>query len=414
MDFLIRAGVCALAMVAALVSGAPALADQITAVRFGVHDDYTRVVIESDRPMDFRAFTLSDPAARVVIALPGARWSVAGLENGHGHGHGLVGSFRFDPSGQTPRLILELNETAVVREEFTLAPGEGGHRMVIDLAASGEASFTQASGFPEQHQTMTQLVHHAAQVSYVPPSCEAIRVVIDPGHGGRDPGAPGRFGGAPEKTVALNAGLALRDALLATGRYEVIMTRDTDVFLELNERIQIAQGAEADLFISLHADASPSGSSARGAAVYTLSDHGLSRARSRAITEGDWFLSSDTRPQEVNNLLLDMSLQEKRNQSLMFADMLLNSASSVGPLFRSAPLERGFYVLLDSQVPAILFEMGFLTNETDSRNLNDPAFLRRLMGATADSIDSYFQRCGGGEPRRTVVASGGAADPASR
>lgn len=404
-------------VVAAMLAGlAPAaMADDVTAVRFGVHDDYTRVVIETSRAIEFSAFTLSEPSARLVVTLPGAEWAVRGLENGHGEGHGLVGGFRFDPGGQTPRLILDLNEAAVVREQFTLAPGDGGHRLVVDLAASGEADFVQTSGFPSGSQTLTQLVAHHAQVEYMPPSCEQVRVVIDPGHGGRDPGAPGRFGGAPEKTIALNAGLALRDILEATGRYEVVMTRDTDVFLELNERIQIAQSAEADLFISLHADAVASESpSARGVAVYSLSDTGLNRARNRAISEGDWFLASDTRPQEVNSLLLDMSLREKRNQSLLFGEMLLASSAQVSSLLRPVPQERGFYVLLDSQVPAVLFEMGFLTNPEDSRNLNDSAYLRRLMGAVSESIDNYFARCGGGEPRRTVIAGADFVDPASR
>ena len=403
MKSLVKTGLC---MIAAIMATVSARADEITDVRFGVHDDFTRVVIESSEPIAFNAFTLSDPAARLVVSLPGAGWAVQGLENGRGEGHGLVGDFRFDPSGSTPRLILELTETAVVREQFALDPGEGGHRLVVDIARSDEARFTQASGFPSGSQTLTQLVVERAQVSYMPPSCENIRIVVDPGHGGRDPGALSRFGGAHEKTIALNAGLKLRDLLESTGRFEVVMTRETDVFLELNERIEIAQSADADLFISLHVDSVASESaSAKGPTVYTLSDSGASRARNRAITEGDWFLAGNSRPDEVNSLLLDMSLREKRNQSLLFGDLLLSNISQVAAPLRPVPQERGFYVLLDSQVPAILFEMGFQTNPEDSRNLNDDAYVERLMNAAAESISGYFARCGDSGQGARVAAS---------
>lgn len=383
-----------------------AQADEIGAVRFGVHDTHTRIVIETSSPVEFNAFTLAEPAARLVVNLPGASWAVRGLEGGNGQGHGLAGRFRFDPNGQAARLVFDLEESAVVVRQFALPPDGGGHRIVVDIEAAPAQTFTASSGFPTDSVTLTQLVAERAQVNYMPPRCERIRVVIDPGHGGRDPGAPGRFGGASEATLALNAGLALRDLLNSRGRYEVIMTRDRDVFLELDERIRVAQRAEADLFISLHADAAPNGNtSARGAAVYTLSDAGTTRARSRAMRDGEWIVTSETRTAEVNALLLDMSLREKRNQSLTFAESILSNASTVTPLFRREPLERGFWVLLDSQIPAVLFEMGFMTNPEDSRNLNNAAYMQRLMETVASSIDDYFESCGTAGTLRTAAAS---------
>ncbi|MFN3835859.1 MAG: N-acetylmuramoyl-L-alanine amidase [Glycocaulis sp.] len=390
-------------------------ADTIAAVRFGVHDTHTRIVIETSAPVEHSAFTLAEPSARLVVNLPGASWGVSGLESGQGQGHGLAGRFRFDPNGQAARLVFDLETAAVIARQFTLPPDGGGYRLVIDIEAAPAQTFTASSGFPTDSVTLTQLVAERAQVNYLPPRCERIRVVIDPGHGGRDPGAPGRFGGASESTLALNAGLALRDLLNARGRYEVIMTRDRDVFLELDDRIRVAQRAEADLFISLHADAAPnSNSGPRGAAVYTLSDAGTSRARNRALRDGEWLMASETRTAEVNSLLLEMSLREKRNQSLTFAETLLSNASTVTPLFRREPLERGFWVLLDSQIPAVLFEMGFMTNPEDSRNMNSPAYMQRLMESVAVSIDDYFASCGTTGAMRTAAAGPGTTGSALR
>lgn len=407
-----RALLAALIMMIGLPS---AFADTIGAVRFGVHDNHTRVVIETSREFAFSAFTLAEPSPRLVVSVPGASWAVSGLESGQGQGHGLAGRFRFDPNGQAARIVFDLEGAAVIVRQFSLPPDGGGHRIVIDIERAPAQAFTASSGFPTESVTLTQLVAERAQVSYLPPRCERIRIVIDPGHGGRDPGAPGRFGGASESVLALNAGLALRDHLLARGRYEVIMTRDRDVFLELDDRIRVAQQAEADLFISLHADAAPnSNAGPRGAAVYTLSDAGTTRARSRAMRDGEWIVTSETRTAEVNALLLDMSLREKRNQSLTFAESLLGNVSSVTPLFRREPLERGFWVLLDSQIPAVLFEMGFMTNPDDSRNLNNPAFMQNLMATVAGSIDDYFEGCGTTGTLRTAAAGAVSGGPALR
>lgn len=404
----------ALAALAALSAGALAHADEIIAVRFGVHDTHTRIVVETRSAVEFRAFTSGEVSPRLVVDIPGARWGVNGLDSGQGQGHGLAGRFRFEPAAQTPRLIFDLTESVRVRESFSLPPADGGHRLVIDIEPAPAAVMTASSGFDVGEHTLTQYLAERVQVSYVPPRCERPRIVIDPGHGGRDPGAPGRFGGVSESHLALAAGLALRDILNARGRYDVVMTRDSDVFLELDDRIQVARRVQADIFISLHADAAPnSATGPRGAAVYTLSSSGTDRARNRARQDGEWLLASSNRSDQVNDLLLEMSLQEKRNQSLIFAASILDNSSSVTPLFRREPLERGFWVLLDSQIPAVLFEMGFMTNPEDSRNLNTPAYRERLMTAVADSIDEYFAVCGNAGSMRTAAA-GAAGGPALR
>ncbi|MFW5661345.1 MAG: N-acetylmuramoyl-L-alanine amidase family protein [Oceanicaulis sp.] len=228
--------------------------------------------------------------------------------------------------------------------------------------------------------------------------------MIDPGHGGRDPGAPARFGGGHEKDVNLAAGLILHDLLEATGRYDAVMTRDTDVFIDLHERPRIARELEADLFISLHANASPDASrSAGGASVMSMNGRALDRARRQAQNDGDW--AERGRPPIVTEILRDMTISQKVEESDRFAELLLTEVGRTRSLWRDQIDRANLAVLIDSQIPAVLFEMGFLTNPDDARMLNDERHLRRLMNAVVAAVDGHFVHCGGGDERTRYIAS---------
>ncbi len=399
------------AFLAVLAGFQTASADEITDVRFGEHSDYTRIVIETAAPVEFQAFTLSEPAARLVIAFDEARWGVRSLPSAAGRGVGAVGQFQFDERASASRLVFSLNAPSTVRQTLSLDPNGGGYRTVVDIAPTSEATFQRTSGFPAPTRTLTDLLMDEVGVTYVPPSCEVVRVVIDPGHGGRDPGAVARFGGGHEKDVNLSAGLILRDLLNATGRYEVIMTRDRDVFVELNDRVRIARQADADLFISLHADSAGDNRSPAGATIYSMNPRAVSRARQNAIRQGDWV--DPSRPQEVSQILVDMQIANKEGESERFADTLRTEIGRSAPLWRDRPMRANFAVLTDAATPAVLFEMGFLTNRTDARRLNSQREQRRLMQAALAAIESHFARCGGGEPRERYVASASAANTSS-
>ncbi len=399
------------ALLIALAGVQSVSADEITAVRFGEHPEYTRIVIETDQPVEFRAFTLSDPAARLVIAFDQAEWGVDELPAAAGRGVGAVGQFQFDDRASASRLVFALNSPSMVRQTLSLDPNGGGYRTVIDVAPTSEATFQRTSGFPAPTRTLTDLLMEEVGVEYVPPSCEVIRVVVDPGHGGRDPGAVARFGGGHEKDVNLSAGLILRDLLLATGRYEVIMTRDRDVFVELDDRVRIARQADADLFISLHADSAGDNRSPEGATVYSLNPRAVSRARQNAIREGDWV--DPSRPQEVSQILVDMQIANKEGESERFAEALRTEVGRTRPLWRDQPMRANFAVLTDAATPAVLFEMGFLTNRDDARRLNNDREQRRLMQSALAAIESHFARCGGGTPRSRYIADAGSNATAS-
>ncbi|XBQ15539.1 MAG: N-acetylmuramoyl-L-alanine amidase [Oceanicaulis sp.] len=385
------------------LGAAPAFADEVTAVRFGAHADYTRIVIETSEPVTARAYTLSEPVPRLVVSFDAASWNVAGLSNAAGRGTGGVGAFRFDREALSPRIVFNLDQPYTVTQELSLEPNGGGWRTVVDIAPAAEATFQRLSGFPAPELTLDDILMR--EVGVLPPSCEAIKVVVDPGHGGRDPGATARFGGLHEKDIALAAGLELRDLLRATGRYQVTMTRDTDVFVDLYERVDIARRANANLFISLHADASPNSSGPSGATIYSMNPRAVARARDRAERNGDWVDSN--RPEEVTEILRDMVVTLKQSNSEQFADALRTEVGRAGPLWKDTPMQANFAVLTDPEVPAVLFEMGFMTNRADSARLNNANERRRLMNAALAAIESHFAYCGGGEPAPRYVARNG-------
>jgi N-acetylmuramoyl-L-alanine amidase len=393
-----------IAAMGVIVCGAGAsLADDITAVRFGEYEGHTRIVVETDQPVTFRAFTLSDPAARLVIQFDAVGWGVTDLPGGAGRGVGPVGIFSFEENARAPRLVFALSEPSLVRESFSLDPASGGYRTVIDIEPVSEAAFVRTAGFPEQTRTLEDIL--LEEVGAVP-QCDRVRVVLDPGHGGRDPGATARWGGGHEKDVNLAAALVLRDLLVATGRYDVVMTRDTDVFVELEDRVRIAREARADLFISLHADSAGDNHAPQGATVYSMNHRAVTRARSRAIRGGDWV--DPHRPEEVTRILVEMALANKEGESEVFAEALRQEVGRTTVMWRDQPMQANFAVLTEASTPAVLFEMGFLTNREDARRLNDPEEQRSMMQGAVAAIESRFTRCGGNVASGYLAQAGSA------
>jgi len=172
-----------------------------------------------------------------------------------------------------------------------------------------------------------------------------------------------------------------------------VMTRESDTYVPLETRVQIARRADADLFISLHSDSGPD-ASVRGASVYTLSDKGSDRATHGVMASNDWFIHVDMpgRDRSVNQILLDLTQRATRNRSAAFAEDLLAHIGDSTELLRRSHRDAGFVVLLAPDVPAVLLEMGFITNGEDEALLADSGRRDRLMGEVADSIDAYFNQ----------------------
>jgi N-acetylmuramoyl-L-alanine amidase len=388
-------------------------------LRFGGDTASTRVVLELSEAAS--AEVVSSGAADGRVVLDFSRMSVGGSLDGRGKG--LVKAWTIGKAHGHARLSLDLNGRGHIRRRFLLPPGDGVsvYRYVVDIDADGPA----AKGKPEPATQMAQaqppqgaadsespapasglqkaslpdiaaFTHKAkadgarseAKGEKTAPLAKKI-IVIDAGHGGHDPGALG--GSSHEKDVTLAAAKALRARLERSGRFKVVMTRDTDVYIPLEQRVRIARKAQADLFISLHAD-SGGDPKVRGATVYTLSSHGADRTVKNVFGGGFMNVQLPGRDLSVKQILLDLTQRHTLNRSGAFAETLLEHISTRTPLLRRSHRDAGYMVLLAPDVPAVLLEMGFITNPQDEAALNDRNKRARLMDAVGDAIEAYFEK----------------------
>jgi N-acetylmuramoyl-L-alanine amidase len=286
-----------------------------------------------------------------------------------------------EATGSGTRIRIDLAADGRIKRRFLLPPADGvtHYRYVIDVAAEPGA---QA---PIQAAPPTRL---RAATLRAPLPLKKV-VVIDAGHGGNDPGARGQD--SVEKDINLAAALALKARLERTGRYKVVLTRDADVYVPLEDRVRVAQRADADLFISLHSDSGPD-ANLRGASVYTLSDKAFSRA-ARFVKADDWYMRASLAADPgVSDILFDLTQRATKNRSAIFAESLMAKLQGHTPLLRSSHRSAGFMVLLAPDVPAVLLEMGFITNPQDERRLRDEGERTEMADAVAESIDEYFSR----------------------
>jgi N-acetylmuramoyl-L-alanine amidase len=221
-------------------------------------------------------------------------------------------------------------------------------------------------------------------------------VVLDPGHGGKDPGAISPYGGRQEKDVTLAVARAIRDALAASGRVRVAMTRDDDRFLVLRDRYEIARRMGASLFISIHADAAPRNDGARGATIYTLSEVAsdreaaqLAAQQNRADAIGGATLSGDV---GVNRVLIDLAQRESMDISADFAALLRREGAPYFPFRPEYHRFASLVVLKAPDVPSILFETGYLTNQIDAAYIESAEGQKQIAAGMKSAIETHFAR----------------------
>ena len=413
--------------------------------RMAARDGGHRFVLDLSERVSYQIFNLADPD-RIVVDVTPVAWRlnpaepigpVRSLRTGRleaGVGRlvldlaqpaRVVASRLIEPrDGQRWRLILDLE--TVPREAFLRSVGPPGRAMAAtpNPAASNvpRAALTNASATPigaqagasavsqPVNQTVNQTgaqpgrqsaVQVAAPqpaaspppVAFKPAERRLPVIVIDAGHGGQDPGAIS-VSGAYEKSITLDTALELRRQLQATGRYRVLMTRSDDRFIPLRERVAIARGAQADLFISIHAD-SIGNPNHRGVTVYTVSDtasdreaEALAQKENKADVIAGVNLGGET-PQ-VANILIDLTQRETKNHSVMFAALVVEQLSKVSRTVDQAHRFAGFLVLTAADVPSVLIELGYLSNREDERELQNPVHRRRLAESIMIAIDRYF------------------------
>ena len=378
----VAAAVLACALAAVSMTRAAASAAGLLKVRLGGDAQATRIVMDLDQAASGKLVSDGSDGHAVVI-LSGVS-ALGGLQ---GAGQGLVRSWSIDQTTAGARLVLELVADAKVRGRFLLPPADGieHYRYVIDVAAQPTAGVKLASSTAPMPVAL-KLRPKIAPARATLVSLKKV-IVIDPGHGGHDPGASGALGF--EKDVNLAAALALKARLERSPRYRVVLTRDDDTYVPLDSRVRVAQSAGADLFISLHSDSGPD-ANLRGASVYTLSDKASNRAV-RFVSRDDWFMKASlTGDRSVQDILFDLTQRATKNRSAAFAQTLVTRIEGKAPLLRRSQRDAGFMVLLAPDVPAVLLEMGFVSNPDDEELLRDPQRRTRLMNAVGDSIDDYF------------------------
>ncbi|MDX5360858.1 MAG: N-acetylmuramoyl-L-alanine amidase [Alphaproteobacteria bacterium] len=356
-------------------------------VRLGVEGERTRFVLDLSGPVPYRVFQLADPY-RVVIDLPELAFL---LETGAGEqARGVLKRFRyglFRPGNS--RVVLDLDGPAAVAAAFALPPKDGnGHRLVLDLEPTDRESFMKSAGWPSDPP-------FAAPEQDVPLGMEPIRrlVALDPGHGGVDPGAVSPTVGY-EKNVVLEYARVLRKALERRD-VEVVMTRDEDVFVPLADRVRIAREARASLMLSIHADVIED-PDIRGASVYTISEQASDEeaaALASSENRSDVIAGVDLREEgdDVASILIDLARRETKNASVDFARHLVPALEPVTPLLSKPHREAGFRVLKAPDVPSVLIELGFLSNDEDAVQLVTDTWVADTAEVMADAVVAWLE-----------------------
>lgn len=402
------------------VGGEAAVADMPVAsdVRIVQSGETTRIAFDVTSHLDVRAFVMAEPN-RVIVDMPETLFAVD-PESGQkaaGKGRkkagdegtptGLISSYRFGKLGAgRSRVVIDLSRPARIVKAVTEASDEGRLRLLVDLVATDKAAFAAAAA-----EAVRAAAPPPAPSSAAPSVAAGSKpvVVIDPGHGGIDVGAIAK-GRAPEKEIVFEFARALEKVLTESGRYQVVMTRSEDVFVPLGQRVQIARAANAQLFLSIHADTLSEGG-VSGATVYTVSDK-ASDAHAARLAEKENFadkvagFDGAEEAGGVSDILFDLARRETRAYSHVFARTLVSVWKQAARLNKNPVRSAGFTVLKAPDVPSALLELGYLSSEKDSALLSDPEWRAKTARAVANSIDQFFAMRA---PTKAAEESGGVA-----
>jgi N-acetylmuramoyl-L-alanine amidase len=421
-------------------SSLPARAAQIMAVRVWPAEDYTRVTLENDTNLKTSHFIVKDPE-RLVVDIEGLELNptlkqlVAKIQSNDPYIKQVrVGQNR----PNVVRLVFDLKEE-VNPQVFTLAPvGEYKHRLIFDLypvnpvdpiaalinkgewsrekPAESVPPLAQAGPEPKPAApaaaplpNLPSVPPVQAQPELKPPKAEAneepsrpatltrmITIALDPGHGGEDPGALGR-GGSKEKDVVLEIAKRLKAKIETQPNMRVMLTRDGDFFVPLNMRVQKARKVQADLFVSIHADAwvEPT---ARGSSVFVLSEKGASSTAARWLANKEnaadliGGVNIKSHDRQLASVLLDLSTTAQINDSLKLGKAVLTEIGGINRLHKPAVEQAGFAVLKAPDIPSILIETAFISNPEEEAKLGDDKYQDQMANAVLRGIQKYFAR----------------------
>lgn len=404
------------------LSAASHAATAVSAARIWPAEDYTRITLESDQPIAHEMIMLRNPD-RLVLDLENAELGAVlkSLSDNIDASDPYIQQIRtgyFKPG--VVRLVVDL-KTQVKPEIFSLQPvGEYKHRLVLDIyplqdplmamlsemkkarteQAGNTADSTADADATAQAPSSTAILIDSDKLPLPPAELNKdsksriITIAIDAGHGGEDPGARGATG-SYEKHITLAIAKKLKEAVDAEPNMRGVLTRDGDYFIPLHGRVVKARKLQADLFVSIHADAFTR-PSARGSSVFALSERGATSASARYLAnkenESDLIggVSLDVKDPYLARTLLDLSQTATINDSLKLAKAVLGNIGEINTLHKSHVEQAGFAVLKSPDIPSILVETAFISNPGEEKKLNNDAYQEKLASAILDGIKNYF------------------------
>jgi N-acetylmuramoyl-L-alanine amidase len=343
----------------------------ISDISLSTQDNLTRLTFELDAPVEHKLFTLHNPE-RVVVDLRQTRLLNAGVmeELRNGMLKGMRSGVR---NVEDLRVVLDLNSKSQPSSFYLKPDTENGHRLIIDLK---DPTLRET----EKKQDLRDVI-----------------IAIDAGHGGNDPGATG-MNGTREKTVTLEIARKLEKEINARQGMKAVMVRTSDRYMRLRDRIKKARDSNADLMISLHADAFPD-QRAKGASVFALSVNGASSETARLLAEKEnnvdmlfGNISLDDKDEMVQQVILDLSLTGTIQSSLDVGDEIIAEITKVGNVHKARVQQAGFAVLKAPNIPAVLLETAFISNPREERKLRTPSYQSNLASAVMRGINDYFVR----------------------
>jgi len=380
MSFTERLTLIALAMLAPALAGA---ATTVEDVRLWSENGRTRVVLDLSRPAEHSIFTLRGPD-RLVVDLKDSRLagSLKKLPAG-----GAIRAIRTGvrSNGQL-RVVLDLNHSVRSRSFTAGANKQYGDRLVIDLQQQGNLKTVKRAS--EEHVAGRDIV-----------------VAVDPGHGGHDPGAVGRAR-TREKDVALAISKLLAERINAQRGMKAVLVRKGDYYVDHRERMEVARRANADLFVSIHADAVED-RRANGSSVYVLSLKGASDEAAKRLAEREnasnlvGGVSLADKDAVLASVLLDLSQNAALSASLDVGGEVIGQLAQIGKVHRRKVQQAGFLVLKSPDVPSILVETAYISNPTEEKRLNSRAHQSKLANAILAGVQRYFYA---NPPPNTMIA----------